>query len=80
MTDTPDLEAALGEIRTEYERSISDAYAGGPRARDHAWKRLEPLIESYAAKYAATHPQPTPTMATNTGTTGQNTRTRRPNK
>lgn len=38
----------LAEIRAEYERSIPDAYAGGPAARAQAWQRLEALIQAYA--------------------------------
>jgi hypothetical protein len=38
----------LTEIRAEYERSIPDAYAGGPAARTQAWCRLEAAIQAYA--------------------------------
>lgn len=38
----------LAEIRAEYERSIPDAYAGGPAARGQAWNRLATLIHTYA--------------------------------
>jgi hypothetical protein len=39
----------IAEIRAEYERSIPDAYAGGPAARAQAWQRLANLIHTYAA-------------------------------
>jgi hypothetical protein len=50
-TDEPTTAAAdraLSAIRTEWERSISDAYAGGPTGRDRVWNRLRPLIDQYA--------------------------------
>lgn len=56
---------ALVAIRTEWERSISDAYAGGPTGRDRVWNRLLPLIAQYAdAKAAAQHHDETTTAAT----------------
>jgi hypothetical protein len=40
----------LAKIRAEYERSIPDAYAGGPAARNEAWNRLATLIDTYAVE------------------------------
>ncbi len=57
MSDTDALERKLAAIRTEHERSLSDAYAGGPAGRERVWARLLPLIEDYAdAKAAARQP------------------------
>lgn len=54
MSDTLDaLEQKLSAIRTEWERSISDAYAGGPAGRERVWHRLLPLIDDYADAKAA---------------------------
>lgn len=58
MSET--LEQRLAAIRAEYERSISDAYAGGPAGRERVWNRLLPLIDQYAdAKAAAQQPDET---------------------
>lgn len=46
----------LDDIRTEYMRSLPDAYAGGPTARTQAWARLVALINDYADS----KPQPKP--------------------
>lgn len=48
-TEQPVSTLAIAAVRAEFERSISDAYAGGPAGRDRVWRRLEPLIDAYAA-------------------------------
>lgn len=55
----------LAEIRAEYERSIPDAYAGGPAARAQAWQRLATLIQAYADD------QQTPTIAETANTVAE---------
>lgn len=59
MADTLSaLEHKRAAIRTEFERSISDAYAGGPAGRERVWARLLPLIDAYAdAKSSARQPR-----------------------
>lgn len=55
MADTlSTLEQKRAAIRTQYERSLSDAYAGGPAGRERVWARLLPLIDDYADAKAAT--------------------------
>jgi len=75
-----DLQAALAAIRTEYERGISDAYAGGPSGRELSWRRLNERIDDYARTYAAANPASTerqesssPILAPDSATAQQST-------
>lgn len=63
-TDTP---ITADQIRNEYMRSLSDAYAGGPAVREQTWARLLHQIERYAAQRAATE-QPPPILTPDTAT------------
>ena len=67
---TSALEQTLAAIRTEFERSISDAYAGGPAGRERVWARLLPLIDDYAAAKASARQ---PSESTAAPTAGDNT-------
>lgn len=55
----------LDDLRAEYMRGISDAYAGGPVAREQTWQRLAAHIHAYASE------RQTPTIAETANTVAE---------
>lgn len=58
---------SLDDIRTEYMRTLPDAYAGGPRVRSQTWQRIAEMIEEYATT-GKPQPKPAGRKARTTGT------------
>lgn len=58
MSNDETAAAKLAAIRTEFERGIPDAYAGGPQGRERVWQRVRPLIEDYSKSHTVSADSP----------------------